>query len=83
VGLVARHLEGAGIPTVCLANAPVPTQRVRPPRVLMVGAPRGATVGPAGDRAAQAAVVRAALGLLQRPLGPGAVVAFDPAGAPS
>ena len=39
-------------------------QRIKPPRTLLTRFPRGQTIGPAGDIAAQRAVVAAALDLL-------------------
>ncbi len=65
MGLVARAIEEAGVPTVSLSNLKGATQRVKPPRVLLTRLPRGQTVGAAGDAATQRAVVHAALELLE------------------
>ena len=66
VGLVARALEAAGIPTVAVfvrAFAHV-AGRLRVPRVLVTPHLVGRTIGPVGDRARQREVVQAALRLL-------------------
>jgi len=65
VGLVARAIEEAGVPTVSLSNLKGATRRVRPPRALLTRLPRGQTVGAAGDAATQRTVVHAALDLLE------------------
>lgn len=64
MGLIARAIEGRGIPTVSLANLRGAMLRVKPPRALVTRFPRGQTVGPAGDAATQRRVVLAALNLL-------------------
>ena len=72
VGLVARALERAGIPTVCVFVAAFRhvAGRLRLPRVLVTPHLMGRTVGPAGDRHRQREVVRAALDLLVNADGP-------------
>jgi len=77
VGLLARHLEAAGLPTVVIANLPQAVERLRPPRALTVRAPRGQTVGPAGDVDRQSSVVRRALRLLAEATSPGTVAAYE------
>ncbi len=72
VGLVARALERAGIPTVSIfveAFRHV-AGRLRVPRVLVTPHLMGRTVGPVGDRATQTRVVEAALDLLVTADGP-------------
>lgn len=71
MGLVARHLEEAGIPTVVVSGMRVPVERVKPPRTLLVTGARGQTVGAPGDPAGQRAVVAAALRLLAAAVEPG------------
>jgi D-proline reductase (dithiol) PrdB len=73
VGLVARHLEAAGIPTVVVAILRAPSLRLRTPRTLLVSGARGRTAGEPGDRAGQVATVRAALALLAADVEPGAI----------
>lgn len=46
------------------------TERIRPPRALWVPFELGRPIGAPGDRSFQTRVVRAALGLLERPTGP-------------
>ena len=72
VGLVARALEAAGIPTVSVfirAFAHV-AGKLRLPRVLVTPHLMGRTIGPVGDRARQREVVEAALRLLVEADGP-------------
>ncbi len=67
VGLVARALEQAGIPTISVfirAFAHI-AGRLRVPRVLVTPHLMGRTVGPVGDRARQREVVEGALRLLE------------------
>jgi D-proline reductase (dithiol) PrdB len=73
VGLVARHLEAAGIATVVISRMRVPMERVKPPRTLLVGGDRGQTIGAPGDRTGQRAVVAAALRLLAEATEPGQI----------
>jgi hypothetical protein len=74
VGLIARHLEAAGVPTVTLSSARTITASVRPPRSVFVDFPLGHTAGPPGDPVAQAAVVAAALDCLESATQPGTIV---------
>lgn len=71
MGLVARAIEAAGVPTVALSNVRGATRRVKPPRSLIVPFPRGETVGPAYAVALQSATVSAALDLLVTAREPG------------
>lgn len=66
VGLVARALERAGIPTVCVFVAAFRhvAGRLRVPRALITPHLVGRTLGPVDDRATQTRVVEAALDLL-------------------
>jgi hypothetical protein len=64
VGLVARALEAAGVPTVSLTSAWSITAAVRPPRAAYVDYPLGHTAGKPLDPADQRAVVLGALGTL-------------------
>lgn len=78
MGLAARAIEEAGVPTVSLSNLKGATLRVKPPRTLLTGLPRGQTVGAAGDVPTQRAVVRAALELLERASAGGEIREFAP-----
>jgi len=61
VGLVARVLEGAGIPTVTLNMIWVFQRVLGMPRVAAIEHPFGRPYGDVGDEETQAAVLRAAL----------------------
>ncbi len=61
MGLIARVIEEAGIPTVSMTSAWDITAAVLPPRSLYVHHPLGHQTGAAGDLAGQTAIVRAAL----------------------
>ena len=63
MGLVARVVEEAGIPTVNVSTGRDITALVRPPRSLFVNAPMGNTFGRPGDAERQQEVLRAALDL--------------------
>jgi hypothetical protein len=45
VGLVARHAEAAGIPTLCMTSARDITRAVNPPRAAFLDFPLGHTTG--------------------------------------
>ncbi|MDP9315523.1 MAG: hypothetical protein M3R24_32470 [Chloroflexota bacterium] len=66
------------MPTVSLSNLKGATLRVKPPRTLLTGLPRGQTVGAAGDVPTQRAVVRAALELLEMASAGGEIREFAP-----
>jgi len=73
VGLVARRLEAAGIPTVTL-NMIWPFQRlIGMPRVAAVEHPFGRPYGDVGDADTQRAVLRAALRVFETAREPGHV----------
>lgn len=61
MGLIARDLEAAGVPTICLTSAWDITAAVAPPRSVYVHHPLGHTTGGPGDAAGQRALLRAAL----------------------
>jgi D-proline reductase (dithiol) PrdB len=61
VGLVARVVEEAGIPTVNVSTGRDITALVRPPRSLFVNHPMGNTFGRPGDTAMQTEILRAVL----------------------
>lgn len=63
MGLVARVIEAAGIPTVTLNMIWVYQNLVGMPRVAAIEHPFGRPYGDVDDRATQAAVLRAALGV--------------------
>lgn len=63
-GLVARAIEGAGLPTVAISISLGVTRRVRPPRAVFVRFPLGHALGEPGHRLQQRRVLLEALRLL-------------------
>jgi D-proline reductase (dithiol) PrdB len=74
VGLVAREIEKAGIPTVVLSNIPVLTGAVGVPRLAAIEYPIGLTLGAPEDHDGQLAVLRAMLALFETADAPGSTV---------
>ena len=74
MGLVARVVEEAGIPTVTVSTGRDITALVRPPRSLFVNFPMGNTFGRAGDTARQTEILRAALDFAVTAEEPGVLV---------
>lgn len=71
MGLVARVIEAAGIPTVCL-NMIWPFQRiVGMPRVAAIEHPFGRPYGDVGDTKTQSAVLEAGLQVFEEAKNPG------------
>lgn len=64
MGLIARHIEAAGIPTTSLTSARDITESVNPPRAAFLDFPLGHTAGRVGEPALNRAIVRAALELV-------------------
>jgi D-proline reductase (dithiol) PrdB len=73
VGLVARVIEAAGIPTVTLELIWVYQNLIGIPRVAAVEHPFGRPFGDVGDAATQGAVLRAALAVFEKASTPGHV----------
>ena len=70
MGLIAREIEAAGVPTVSMTSAWDITAAVAPPRAVYVHHPLGNQFGAPGDRETQRAVTRAVLAsgvAIQRP----------------
>jgi D-proline reductase (dithiol) PrdB len=61
VGLIARAIEEAGIPTVSMSSALDLTTLVKPPRTYFVNYPLGHTTGKPFDRQNQLEIIRTAL----------------------
>jgi hypothetical protein len=80
VGLVARALEAAGVPTVSVFVRAFrhTAVKLRVPRVLVTPHLMGRTIGPVNDRVRQREVVEAALRLLEDAEGPGTLSEFAP-----
>jgi D-proline reductase (dithiol) PrdB len=61
VGLIAREIEAAGVPTISMTSAWDITEAVAPPRSVYVHHPLGHPTGRPGDSEGQRAIVSAAL----------------------
>ena len=68
MGLIQSVIEKAGMPTVSISLLREVTERVRPPRALLVDRPLGFPLGAAHEAELQKSIVRAALELLGRPV---------------
>lgn len=68
--MLVREIEKAGVSTTSISLVREHTEQQKPPRALFVPFPFGHPLGEAGDRDLQLWVLRAALGLLERPSGP-------------
>jgi hypothetical protein len=73
VGLVARHVEAAGIPTLCLSSALDITRAVNPPRAAFLDFPLGHTAGKPDAPDMQRAIVADALASFETMTEPGSV----------
>ena len=73
VGLVAGELEKRGIATTSVTMLREITEKVKPPRALLVPYPLGYPLGMPDDAPLQARILRAALALLTHP-GPAPVL---------
>lgn len=67
VGLVASEIEKRGIATTSVSVLAEVTRKVRPPRSLLADYPLGYPLGRPDDPPLQAAILRAAFALLDRP----------------
>lgn len=74
MGLIARQLETAGIPTVTLTSARDITQAVNPPRAVFLDYPLGHTAGRVREPELNRAIVAAALERLETADEPGTIV---------
>jgi len=77
VGLIARSIEAAGIPTLCMTSALSITRSVAPPRAAFLDYPLGHTTGKPGDPALQRSILRDALSAFSRLDEPGDVLTLD------
>jgi hypothetical protein len=73
VGLVARHLEAAGIPTLCMTSALDITKSVRPPRAAFLDYPLGFTTGKPGEPEEQRRILIEALDAFTSLSAPGTI----------
>lgn len=76
--VLARAIEAAGISTVLVTMMPYWSEKMGTPRTLGVEFPFGHTLGRAGERDEQLAVIRHALRVLREAAAPGAIEHFEP-----
>lgn len=73
VGLLARHVEALGIPTLCMSSALDITRAVHPPRAAFLDYPLGHTTGKPHQPALQRDILKAALASFHTLQAPGGV----------
>ena len=73
MGLVARHVEAAGIPTLCMTSALDITRSVNPPRAAFLDFPLGHTTGAPNDPELQRKILADALSSFTSMTAPGSV----------
>ena len=74
MGLIARTIEAAGIPTVSIMLLRDIAEKVKAPRTLLLRWPFGHPLGEPGNRAQQFTVLHAALTLLVEAAVPATIV---------
>tara|TARA_Y100000590_G_scaffold168442_1_gene192664 strand:+ start:20838 stop:21218 length:381 start_codon:yes stop_codon:yes gene_type:complete len=74
VGLVARTLEEAGFPTICLTAARSITESVNPPRAAFVDMPLGYTAGRPHEPEFQRDLLRQVFAAVEKIDTPGSIV---------
>jgi D-proline reductase (dithiol) PrdB len=74
VGLIQRAIEEAGIPTVSISLNRTITEKVKPPRALLVGHPLGHPMGRPFDKKTQTSLLTEGLTLLGDIRVPGTLV---------
>ena len=74
VGLVARHIEEAGIPTICAVLAHDIASLVKMPRAAFLDFPMGHTMGRPGNSEEQRTILHAVLEAAVRISNPGEIV---------
>lgn len=73
MGLVARHAEAAGIPTLCMTSARDITQAVNPPRAAFLDFPLGHTTGKPHEPDLQRRILVEALSSFETMTAPGSM----------
>ncbi len=74
MGLIQRAIEEAGIPTLSLSLNRTVTEKVRPPRAVLVGYPLGHPMGRLFDKKTQISLLKEGLTLLRDIRVPGTLV---------
>lgn len=77
MGLVARTLEKAGFPTICLTAARSITESVNPPRSVFVDMPLGYTVGRPHEPEFQRDLLRKVFKAVENMDSPGSILDLD------
>jgi len=73
VGLIAREIEGRGIPTLSMSSALSITAAANPPRAVYLDYPLGHTAGKVNDADNQMAIMRATLAAFSQISEPGSI----------
>ena len=77
VGLIARHLENIGIPTLCLGSALDIMEAANPPRSVFIDYPLGHTTGMPQNSSDQYDITRAGLEAFETIQMPGTILKLD------
>lgn len=77
MGLIARTIEAAGVPTLCMTSALSITRSVGVPRAAFLDFPLGHTTGKPHQRGLQLRILRDALAGFERLREPGGVLHLD------
>jgi hypothetical protein len=77
VGLIARHLEAIGIPTLCMGSALDIMEATNPPRAVFTDYPLGHTTGMPGDPKDQYEITRIGLEAFESIQQPGTILKLD------
>lgn len=77
MGLIARQLEAAGIPTLSMSSARTITAAVNPPRAAFLDYPLGHTTGKANEPEERRAILHDALSIFETATSPGTIVDLD------
>lgn len=77
VGLIARHLEAIGIPTLCMGSALDIMEAANPPRAVFTDYPLGHTTGMPGDPKDQYEITRIGLEAFESIQQPGTILKLD------
>ena len=76
MGLTAREIEKAGIPTLCMSSAWDVTLAVRPPRAVFLNFPLNHETGKAGEPALQRRILLDAFQAFERLWAPGQMLSL-------
>ena len=82
MGLIARQVEAAGIPTLCMTSALSITRAVNPPRAAFLDYPLGHTTGKRHEPELQRSILRDALAGFATLTEPGSVTTLEYTWAP-